>query len=294
MPVFFAFWAPKRQIPNAEVLLGGRANLWYNEINKKMGGFAFMKIIRAAYQEERFYAILEGDVVRPLRGLPYGETECDGRSIPLAQVRLLAPCEPSKIVAVGLNYLDHIREMNDPMPEEPVIFLKPPTAVIGPEEAIVAPKRSSRVDFEAELAAVIGKTCKNIAPEEADAYILGYTCLNDVTARDLQPLDGQWTRAKGFDTFAPIGPWIETEFDPDDAPIESVLNGETKQKARTSMMMRGARELVAFASSVMTLLPGDVVSLGTPEGVGPMQPGDRIEIRIGGIGTLCNTVTAQK
>ena len=259
-----------------------------------MGGFAFMKIIRAKYQEETFYAVLEGETVFPLSGLPYGEIARDGRSLPLAQVKLLAPCEPSKIVAVGLNYLDHIREMNDPMPEEPVIFLKPSTAVIGPEEAIVAPKRSARVDFEAELAAVICKPCRSIAPEDADACILGYTCLNDVTARDLQPLDGQWTRAKGFDTFAPMGPWIETEFDPYNAPIESVLNGETQQKANTGMMMRGARELVAFASSVMTLLPGDVVTLGTPEGVGPMQPGDVIEVRIGGIGTLKNTVKAEE
>ena len=180
------------------------------------------------------------------------------------------------------------------MPEEPVIFLKPSTAVIGPEEAIVAPKRSARVDFEAELAAVICKPCRSIAPEDADACILGYTCLNDVTARDLQPLDGQWTRAKGFDTFAPMGPWIETEFDPYNAPIESLLNGKTQQKANTGMMMRGARELVAFASSVMTLLPGDVVTLGTPEGVGPMQPGDVIEVRIGGIGTLKNTVKAEE
>ena len=257
-----------------------------------MGGFAFMKIIRASQGNAPFYAILEGESVFPLRGLPYEALERDGRCLHLAQVRLLAPAEPSKIVAVGLNYLDHIREMNDPNPEEPVIFLKPPTAVVGPEEAIVAPPRSSRVDYEAELAAVIGRPCRNIQAQEADAYIFGYTCMNDVTARDLQPVDGQWTRAKGFDTFAPLGPWVETDFDPDDAPIEARLNGEIKQSARTSMMIRGARELVAFASSVMTLLPGDVVSLGTPEGVGPMRPGDVVEVTVGGIGTLRNPVRA--
>lgn len=252
-----------------------------------------MKMIRAQYQEERFYALLEGETVYPLKGLPYEGIHRDGRALALNQVRLLAPCEPGKIVAVGLNYLDHIREMNDPMPDEPVIFLKPSTAVIGPGDAIVAPRRSSRVDFEAELAAVIGKTCKNITAAQADEYILGYTCLNDVTARDLQPIDGQWTRAKGFDTFAPIGPWIETQFDPDCAPIQSFLNGVVQQDANTRLMMRDARSLVAFASSVMTLHPGDVVSLGTPEGIGPMQPGDTIEIRIGGIGSLINTVVAE-
>ncbi len=252
-----------------------------------------MKIIRAQYGNETFYAQQEGDKLYPLNGLPFEGAQRDGRALSLSDVRLLAPCQPSKIVAVGLNYLDHIKEMNDPMPDEPVIFLKPTTAIIGPEESIVSPKRSSRVDYEAELAVVIGKKCKNIAKEEADEYIFGYTCLNDVSARDLQPIDGQWARAKGFDTFAPMGPCIETEFDPDNAGIQSILNGEIKQNGNTNMMMRDARYLVAFVSQVMTLLPGDVISLGTPEGVGPMLPGDTIEICVEGIGCLRNTVVAQ-
>ena len=179
------------------------------------------------------------------------------------------------------------------MPDEPVIFIKPASAVIGPGEAIVCPKRSSRVDYEAELAAVIGKRCKNVSAQDAPQYILGYTCLNDVTARDIQPIDGQWTRAKGFDTFAPIGPCIETEFDPGNAPIQSALNGRVCQDGNTSMMMRSVSELVAFISGVMTLEPGDVVTTGTPEGVGPMQPGDTVKVRIGGIGTLVNPVVAE-
>lgn len=267
--------------------------MWYNSEYKKMGGFAYMKIVRAKWNDECFYAALDGDVLRPLRGEPFERIEEDGRSVPLAQAQLLVPCRPGKIVAVGLNYLDHIKEMNDPMPDEPVIFIKPASAVIGPGEAIVCPKRSSRVDYEAELAAVIGKRCKNVTAQDAPQYILGYTCLNDVTARDIQPIDGQWTRAKGFDTFAPIGPCIETEFDPTDAPIQSALNGRVCQDGNTSMMMRSVSELVAFISGVMTLEPGDVVTTGTPEGVGPMQPGDTVEVRIGGIGTLANPVVAE-
>lgn len=249
-----------------------------------------MKIVRAMLNEECFYAVQENDMLYPIKGEPFEKIEKDGRAISINDVRLLAPCKPGKVVAVGLNYLDHIKEMNDPMPDEPVIFLKPDSAVIGPKDAIIWPKRSARVDYEAELAVVIGKKCSHITEEQADAYILGYTCCNDVTARDLQPIDGQWTRAKGFDTFAPIGPCIETEFDPDHAPIQSFLNGEIRQDGNTSMMMRSARYLVAFVSGVMTLNPGDVITTGTPEGVGIMQPGDTIEVRIGGIGSLINTV----
>ena len=249
-----------------------------------------MKFIRAEYKQETFYAELSCAKVYPMTAAPYLGGVRDGREIPEEQVRLLAPCEPSKVVAVGLNYLDHIKEMNDPMPEEPVIFVKPSTCVIGPEEEIVWPPRSQRIDYEAELALVVGKTCKNATIETADDYIFGYTCLKDVTARDLQPIDGQWARAKGFDTFAPMGPCIVTDFDPDNAPIASYLNGQVRQNGNTSFMMRNARELLCFVSAVMTLLPGDVVTLGTPEGVGPMQEGDRIEVRIGGIGSLCNTL----
>ncbi len=249
-----------------------------------------MLIIRAQYGQEAFYAVLEGETAYPLRGLPYETLEKDGRALPLAKLRLLAPVQPSKVVAVGLNYLDHIKEMNDPMPDEPVIFLKPPSAVIGPEDAIVRPKRSSRVDYEAEIAAVIGKRCKGLNYDQAKEAIFGFTCCNDVTARDLQPIDGQWTRAKGFDTFAPIGPVINTQLDPANLTIRSILNGRVCQDGNTNMMMRDPYYLVAFASSVMTLEPGDVVTLGTPEGVGPMQAGDIIEIEIQGIGVLRNSV----
>lgn len=249
-----------------------------------------MLIIRAQYGQEAFYAVLEGETAYPLRGLPYETLEKDGRALPLAKLRLLAPVQPNKVVAVGLNYLDHIKEMNDPMPDEPVIFLKPPSAVIGPEEAIVRPKRSSRVDYEAEIAAVIGKRCKGLSYDQAKEAIFGFTCCNDVTARDLQPIDGQWTRAKGFDTFAPIGPVINTQLAPANLTIRSILNGRVCQDGNTNMMMRDPYDLVAFASSVMTLEPGDVVTLGTPEGVGPMQAGDIIEIEIQGIGVLRNSV----
>lgn len=252
-----------------------------------------MKIIYGQYGNEKFYARAEGEKVYPVKGLPYDGICEDGRVLNAKDVTLLAPCRPGKIVAVGLNYLDHIKEMNDPMPDEPVIFLKPPSAVIGPNDAIVLPKRAERVDFEAELAAVIGKKCRNVSIEDADSVIFGYTCLNDVSARDLQKVDGQWARAKGYDTFSPIGPCIVTDFDPSDAPISSVLNGKVQQDATTALMMRSAQYLVSFISSVMTLEPGDVISMGTPQGVNQIKDGDTIEIRIGGIGSLVNTVCAE-
>ncbi len=249
-----------------------------------------MKIIRCTKENETVYAELIGEKVYPIKGLPYENVEQDGREWALSEVKLLAPCEPSKIVAVGDNYLDHIKEMNDAIPEEPVIFLKPPSAILNPGETIIYPARSSRVDYEAELALVIGKKCKNVEEKDADEYIFGYTALNDVTARDLQPIDGQWIRAKGFDTFAPFGPCINTEIDPEHTPVQSFLNDEIRQDGNSETMMRGARKILAFVSSVMTLLPGDVISLGTPKGVGPMCKGDKIEIRVGGVGSLINYV----
>lgn len=249
-----------------------------------------MKIVRVQLPEEVTYAVLKNEKVYPMVGLPYQNIELDGREFDVEDAKLLAPCEPGKVVAVGLNYLDHIKEMNDPMPDEPVIFLKPSTAVIGPGDAIIWPRRSEKVSYEAELACVIKKTCKKVSYDEANDYILGYTCCNDITARDLQPIDGQWTRAKGFDTFCPLGPVIETELDPDHLPIQSFLNGQIRQDGNTEQMMRNVRYLVSFISSVMTLQPGDVITTGTPMGVGGMQEGDTIEIRIGGIGSLINTV----
>ncbi len=207
--------------------------------------------------------------------------------------RFLAPVQPSKIIAVGLNYRDHAREMGLELPGEPILFMKPATAVIGPFEEIRYPSQSSRVDYEAELAVVIGTTCRNVRASRAKDCILGYTCLNDVTARDLQAKDGQWTRAKSFDTFAPIGPWIATDIeDPHALSITARLNGEVKQSSNTSNLIFSVFELVEFISSVMTLKPGDVIATGTPSGVGPMLPGDEIAIEIEGIGVLNNRVSS--
>jgi 2-keto-4-pentenoate hydratase/2-oxohepta-3-ene-1,7-dioic acid hydratase in catechol pathway len=206
------------------------------------------------------------------------------------EVILLAPVEPTKIVAVGLNYRDHAEEVGLPIPVEPLLFLKPSSSVIGPGAPIVLPPQSSRVDYEAELAVVIGKTARKVNAKEARDYILGFTCLNDVTARDLQSKDGQWTRAKGFDTFCPIGPWVETEVDPFDLHIELFLNGVRKQESRTSRLIFDPYRLVEFISHVMTLLPGDIIATGTTSGIGPMQPGDTVEVRIEGIGSLTNSV----
>ena len=207
--------------------------------------------------------------------------------------RFLAPVQPSKIIAVGLNYRDHAREMGLELPGEPILFMKPSTAVIGPFEEIRYPSQSSRVDYEAELAVVIGTACRNVRASRAKDCILGYTCLNDVTARDLQAKDGQWTRAKSFDTFAPIGPWIATDIeDPHALSITARLNGEVKQSSNTSNLIFSVFELVEFISSVMTLKPGDVIATGTPSGVGPMLPGDEIAIEIEGIGVLSNRVSS--
>jgi 2-keto-4-pentenoate hydratase/2-oxohepta-3-ene-1,7-dioic acid hydratase in catechol pathway len=197
---------------------------------------------------------------------------------------------PSKVVAVGLNYRSHAREMNMELPEEPMLFMKPSTSIIGPLADIIYPAMSQRVDYEGELGVVIGKTCRNISKLAAPAYIFGYTCLNDVTARDLQKKDGQFTRSKGFDTFCPIGPCIETELDPASVRIETKLNGQLRQETSTDDLICPVYGLVAFISQVMTLLPGDIIATGTPSGIGPMQPGDEVEIHISGIGTLRNRV----
>jgi 2-keto-4-pentenoate hydratase/2-oxohepta-3-ene-1,7-dioic acid hydratase in catechol pathway len=218
-----------------------------------------------------------------------------GEVLALGDVNLLAPCEPSKIVALGLNYRDHAAEFGRQAPDEPLIFLKPSTAVIGPGANIIYPRMSRRVDYEAELGVVIGKTARRVEEENALEYVLGYTCFNDVTARDLQKKDGLFTRAKGFDTFAALGPWIETGLaDPDKVMVEAYLNGERRQHASTSTMVFGVRRLIAFISEVMTLLPGDVIATGTPSGVGPMRPGDEVEVRVEGIGTLQNRVLAEE
>jgi 2-keto-4-pentenoate hydratase/2-oxohepta-3-ene-1,7-dioic acid hydratase in catechol pathway len=234
-------------------------------------------------------------VLAELAGHPFGGSAEDitltGTRFALDEVRLLAPILPSKVVCIGQNYADHIDEMGVERPPEPIIFLKPSTAVCGPGDPIRRPTRvSERVDFEGELAVVIGRVCSEVPAERAAEVIFGYTCANDVTARDLQARDGQWTRAKGFDTFCPLGPWIETAVDPSNLSLTTTLNGDVRQESRTSLLLHGVPALVAFVSQVMTLIPGDVLLTGTPAGVGPMDKGDEVAVTIEGIGTLSNPV----
>jgi len=250
-----------------------------------------MKLIRFLAQGRPSRGILTGNEVVELDGDYNTSLRTQKTSHVFSQIQLLPPCTPSKIVAVGLNYRDHAAELNLPVPSAPVIFLKPPTAVIGPGEAVLYPAASSRVDYEAELGVVMKDRVRHISPASARDHILGYTCANDVTARDLQKNDGQWTRAKSFDTFCPVGPWIETELNPEDLLIESYLNGERRQSSRTSQFIFTLDFLVSFISGIMTLEPGDLIITGTPSGIGPMKPGDEIEVRIEGIGSLKNTVT---
>jgi 2-keto-4-pentenoate hydratase/2-oxohepta-3-ene-1,7-dioic acid hydratase in catechol pathway len=249
-----------------------------------------MKLLRFLADGRPRYGAVEQRQVRELTGDPFGPIRFGPQSFLLDELTLLPPCEPSKIVAVGVNYRAHAKEMGHRLPDEPLLFLKPPSALIGSGAAIVYPEGVTRLDYEAELAVVIKKKAKGIRPAQARDVILGYTCCNDVTARDLQQKDKQWTRAKSFDTFAPIGPWIVTDLDPSNVKIEAILNGETKQSSTTADLIFPVDALVSFISSVMTLLPGDVITTGTPSGVGPMQRGDTIEVVIEGIGRLTNTV----
>jgi 2-keto-4-pentenoate hydratase/2-oxohepta-3-ene-1,7-dioic acid hydratase in catechol pathway len=253
-----------------------------------------MKIVRFAAGRNTRYGILSGDSIQVIDGSPFRFIRLAGERHRLGDVTLLAPCLPSKIVAVGLNYRSHAEELGTPLPEVPLIFLKPSTAVIGPESAIIYPYASSRVDYEGELGVVIKKRARQITPDEALDYVLGYTCFNDVTARDLQNRDGQWTRAKGFDTFAAFGPCIETELNPNNVPVETYLNGELKQQSNTSDLIYSVAEIISFVSGVMTLLPSDVIATGTPGGIGPMSVGDTVEIRISPIGTLRNHVVGDQ
>ncbi len=243
----------------------------------------------------RFGWILEessGMMVGPVEGSPFDEFRRLEASEPMEAVRLLSPVLPGKIICVGRNYVAHAKEHDADVPEVPLLFLKPPSAVIGPGDKIVLPPQSQQVEHEAELVVVFSKRGRWIAPEDALEYVLGYTIGNDVTARDLQRRDDQWTRAKGFDTFCPLGPWIETDFDPADGVITCHVNGEMRQMASTRDMVFGVRQLVAFASSVMTLEPGDVLMTGTPSGVSPLSPGDVVEVIIEGLGKLSNPVVA--
>jgi 2-keto-4-pentenoate hydratase/2-oxohepta-3-ene-1,7-dioic acid hydratase in catechol pathway len=240
-----------------------------------------MRYARFRFDGAEFGGTVEGD-----------EAVAPGLRKPLADVELLAPCRPSKIVCVGRNYAEHATEMGNEPPKEPLLFFKPPSAVLDPGAAIVYPRQSNRVDFEGELGVVLGRRCRNVSRTSASDYVLGFTVVNDVTARDLQKSDGQWARAKGFDTFAPIGPWIVSDLDWRRLRLTTRLNGSVKQDASTESMLFDVPALIEYISAAFTLEPGDVIATGTPSGVGPMQPGDTVAVEIAGIGTLTNRIIA--
>jgi 2-keto-4-pentenoate hydratase/2-oxohepta-3-ene-1,7-dioic acid hydratase in catechol pathway len=250
-----------------------------------------VNICRARFKNRILHGALDGDRLIPIEGSIFADFTVGGEPVPLAGVQLLAPVGPSKIVAVGLNYRDHAAERGKPLPEEPLLFIKPSTAVIGPDEAIVYPRMSKRVDYEGELGLVIKRRASRLsALEPVEPFILGYTCFNDVTARDLQDKDKQFTRAKSFDTFAAVGPWVVTGLDPSNLDIKTHLNGKLRQSSNTRNLIFSVPDLVRFISNVMTLLPGDIVTTGTPAGIGPMVPGDEVVVEIEGIGKLRNRV----
>jgi 2-keto-4-pentenoate hydratase/2-oxohepta-3-ene-1,7-dioic acid hydratase in catechol pathway len=245
--------------------------------------------------DPHFGVLNDQDVILILKGDPiYSGIIPTETKVDLAEVKLLAPVIPrSKVVCIGKNYADHAAEMDSIVPDEPIIFLKPNTSVVGPNDTIQWPRMSERVDFEGELAIVIGRICKDVPKERFSDVIFGYTIANDVTARDLQKKDGQWTRAKGFDTFCPIGPWVETEYKPGSQIISTILNGVIKQSEPLSSMIFKVPEIIAFVTAVMTLLPGDVILTGTPAGIGPMSAGSTVEVSIEGLGTLTNKVSGK-
>lgn len=259
-----------------------------------------MRICRVAVDDDLFFGVIEGlndrdelmdtSMVALVHGHPFGDLQATGRVLPASDVRFVAPMLPSKIIAVARNYVEHAAEMDSDVPAQPMIFLKPNTAIIGPDEPILLPWQSELVEHEAELAVVIGRMCRDVPPERVADVVFGYTCANDVTARDLQKIDGQWGRAKGFDSFCPLGPWISTDLDVLAAKIECVVNGEVRQTGSPGAMVHDVAALVSWISSVMTLLPGDIILTGTPAGVGPLLAGDVVEVRITGLGTLRNPV----
>lgn len=252
-----------------------------------------MRLVRVARPQGPEFGVVRDDHVVLVEGHPFTEFRLTNQVAPLDKVRLLAPIIPSKVLCVGKNYADHAVEMGGDVPAEPLIFSKPATAVIGPGETIRLPALSEEVHHEAELAVVIGVLSRKLAVDDALGSVLGYTCANDVTARDLQQRDGQWTRAKGFDTFCPLGPWIDTEVDPAAGlAVRCRVNGETRQDGTTADLVFGVADLVAYCSAFTTLLPGDVILTGTPAGVGPIVDGDRVEVEAGGLGILANPVAA--
>ena len=251
-----------------------------------------MRVARFSHQDAIRFGIIDDGELVVLKGDPlFAGFETTGERVPIADAALLAPVIPrSKVVCIGKNYRDHAAEMGGEAPAEPLLFLKPNTSVIGPDDTIVRPRQSQRTDFEGELAVVIGRVAKDVPSERALDYVFGYTVANDVTARDLQRSDGQWSRAKGFDTFCPLGPVIETEFDLDGgARVISRVNGEVRQDGPISDMVHSVPDIIAYASAAFTLLPGDVILTGTPAGIGPFEAGDTVEVEVTGIGVLRNT-----
>jgi len=255
--------------------------------------FAIKDVGRSGHEvhAQTVTGIAEDGFVLEMRGGLFGARERTGRKWPVAEVKFLAPSVPTKIVCVGKNYREHIKEMESTTPKEPLIFLKPPSSILAPEDPIVLPRISQRVDYEGEIAIVIGRRCFHLREgDDVDPYILGYTALNDVTARDLQRADSQWSRAKGFDTFCPFGPVIETERPSSDTKVESFVNGVTRQSAPIGDMIFSIDTVVRWITQAMTLEPGDVIATGTPGGVGPLAPGDVVEVTVSGVGTLRNPV----
>jgi 2-keto-4-pentenoate hydratase/2-oxohepta-3-ene-1,7-dioic acid hydratase in catechol pathway len=249
-----------------------------------------VRIVRFRAGDKTRYGVLDGMQIHEYAGTPYGTFTKARKRWALRQSVLLAPVVPSKIVAIGLNYRDHAEEMHLPVPAEPVMFFKPISALCGPDDPVVFPPQVNELDYGGELAIVIKKRCRSVAPERARDYVLGYSCLNDVTARDLEVRDSHPTRAKSFDSFCPVGPCIATDIDPSGVEVETFLNGERKQCSNSKHLIFPVEDIIARISAVMTLLAGDVIATGTPAGVGPMQPGDKVEVRVEGIGTLRNTV----
>jgi len=250
-----------------------------------------MKIYRFRYRKKILYGLLKEEFLFPVRGSIFRNFKIEDSAIPISEVTLLPPVMPSKIVCVGRNYREHAEELGNQVPPEPLLFLKPPSAIIGPQQPIIYPEASQRVDYEGELAVIIKKKARDL-PQDGNwqDYILGYTCFNDVTARDLQQKDVQFSRAKSFDSFAPIGPCLVTDLDPEAVQLKTFLNGKLVQSGNTRNMIFNVAFLLRYISRIMTLEPGDVIATGTPAGVGPMQPGDRVEVQIEGIGTLSNFV----
>jgi 2-keto-4-pentenoate hydratase/2-oxohepta-3-ene-1,7-dioic acid hydratase in catechol pathway len=250
-----------------------------------------MRLARFAYEKKVAYGIVEGEVVCPIKGDIFGERRTDGKPIPMTAVKFLVPTVPTKVLALGMNYRTHAAELKLEIPDEPVFFYKPLSALIGMRDCIQYPPQSQRVDYEAEMAFVIGKRAKNVPVTKALEYVLGYTCFNDVTARDIQFKKSiEFVKSKGFDTFGGVGPWIETEIEPGNLTLECLVNGAIKQAGNTGDLIFGVAETLSYISNIMTLCPGDIIATGTPSGIGPLSVGDVVSVRLEGVGTLENTV----